>query len=191
MTTLLQTLKQFPTFIPGQAAPIEEPWTNPDGPNGSDGGNGSSGGNIPGGGILACEDGCYGAPTTFTPTPKQLLFTVSPTHPRLYWRVFTLDEYTGSGWRRSTQEDVVPRFPKLYSGAGHIFTVELQKAFGHSFDIQYVFGADPLACTTAHTLYFIHHRIPFRAHVDGVECACSDAIPHPQTSDMTYPFSAV
>jgi len=121
----LQTLKQFPTFIPGQGAPIEEPWINPNGPDGFDGGNGSPGGNMSDGGILTCENGCYMAPTKFGPTTKQLLFTVSPTYLRLYWKVFTADEYTGSGWRRSTQEDVVTWFPNPNSGAGTIFTVEL------------------------------------------------------------------
>lgn len=77
------------------------------------------------GGIFGWCNGCCLAPDKMEPTDRRLLFSVSPAFPKLYWKVFTADEYTGFGWRRSTSESIVDEFPRQAANSEYIFTVEL------------------------------------------------------------------
>jgi transglutaminase-like putative cysteine protease len=65
-------------------------------------------------------------PDLFPIEPPQLLFTVSPAQPALYWRAYTADFYTGFGWRKTTTEEIVDDFSETATGGRtQIFSVRL------------------------------------------------------------------
>ena len=76
-------------------------------------------------GILGWGDGCCLAPSQLEPLKRDMLFAVAPASPKLYWRVFTADEYDGFSWRRSTDENIVDRFASETQSYEHLFAVEL------------------------------------------------------------------
>lgn len=70
-------------------------------------------------------------PELFPSVSPQLLFTVSPAQPALYWRVYTADFYTGFGWRRTTTEETVDDFSETETdGRTQIFSVRLNTTSG-------------------------------------------------------------
>ena len=117
---LLQTLVyQSPTPSSGPEELLETPWVDGGGNNGGQKFDGCCRG------IIEWCNGCCLAPSKLKPTDRELKFSVSPASPKLYWTVFTADEYTGLGWRRSTKEKIVNEFPSQAQDDEHIFTVKL------------------------------------------------------------------
>ncbi len=56
-------------------------------------------------------------------TPAVLMFTVSPSSPRLYWIVGTADYYTGSGWAKTTGSIQTDSFPENTDNWQYQFSV--------------------------------------------------------------------
>lgn len=66
--------------------------------------------------------------------PSVLLFTVSPVTPQLFWRVSTLDYYTGFDWLRTTEEKILEAFPQVQDdNATKVFTVEISASQRETF----------------------------------------------------------
>jgi hypothetical protein len=58
-----------------------------------------------------------------------LLFKVSPATPKLYWRIWSADYYTGLNWLRTTDEKVLEEFPQIQdANATRVFTVEINSS---------------------------------------------------------------
>lgn len=55
--------------------------------------------------------------------PYVLMFTVTPTFPKLYWRIATADFYDGFGWAKTSESEIVEEFPARAEKIESIFTV--------------------------------------------------------------------
>lgn len=66
--------------------------------------------------------------------PSVLLFKVSPPTPRLYWRIWSADYYTGLNWLRTTDEKVLEEFPQFQdANVTEVFTVEINSSHREMF----------------------------------------------------------
>jgi hypothetical protein len=65
-------------------------------------------------------------PQKETEEQVRLMFSVSPAHPAMYWRVSTADYYNGFGWSRTTIARGLDEFPKVQNDSDvQFFTVEM------------------------------------------------------------------
>ena len=78
----------------------------------------------------------------------------------------------------------------LSAGCQAVVTaIEMHQALGHGFDLHDILGANRFAGAAPDTFFFIHYRVAFAAHFDGIELTGIDAVAQPDAPNGTFPLA--